>query len=207
MKTLLMVLLVSLTGCFSLGRDEPLKQHYVLGESRLHETGATAARLAGLVIGLRQAHVADYLESPLIVVRQGPNEVRFAEFSRWGEELGGGVIRAVAVYLAARAPLDGIDIVPWPPRSQHDFLIQLHLLRFEGLAPEGPIATEGEAHLLARWEILNPGDGAVLARGTTDFRVPGWKVGDFAGLVTLLDQGLQELSGDLVAGVERLVAH
>lgn len=205
MKTLIIVLLVSLTGCFSLGRDEPVTQHYVLGESRLHETGPPATRLAGLVLGLRQAQLADYLKSPFIVVRQGANEVRFAEFSRWGEELGAGFNRAVAAYLAARAPLEGIDIVPWPPRSQHDFLIQLHLLRFEGLAPEGLNSTQGEAHLLATWEILGQPNGEVLARGTTDFRAPGWTVGDFGELVTLLDSGLRELSDDLVAGLEGLV--
>lgn len=210
MKTIRLTLLLifaALTGCFSLGREEPPQRHYVLGGSRLQEAGAPAGRLAGLAIGLRQLRLAEYLESPLLVVRQGPHQIRFSEFHRWGEDLGGGVNRAVAGYLADRAPFEGIDVVPWSPRAEHDYLIQLHLLRFEGLAPEEPAATEGalalegEAHLLATWEIILPEDGSVLARGTTDYRMPGWQVGDYGGLVTLLDTGLDVLAGDLVAGL------
>lgn len=197
--------LFALTGCFSLGRDEPPQQHYVLGGSQLPETEASADRLAGLAIGLRQPQLAEYLETPLIVVRQGPHQIRFSEFHRWGEELAGGVNRAVAAHLAARHPLDGIDVVPWPPQARHDYLIQLHLLRFEGLAPEVPTASEGEAYLLATWEIIDQQDGAVL-RGTTDYRADGWTVGDYDELVTLLDAGLHELSDDLIAALERLVA-
>lgn len=205
-RLILLLILFGLPGCFSLGRETPVEQHYVLGGSRLQETGAPAERLAGLAVGLRPLQLAEYLETPLIVVRQGSHQIRFSEFHRWGGDLGAGVNRAVAGYLVSRAPFRGVDVVPWPPRTQHDYLIQLHLLRFEGLAPEDPAASEGEAHLLATWEIIGQQDGEVLARGTTDYRARGWTVGDYDGLVTLLDAGLRELSGDLVAGLEELVA-
>ncbi|NBC17708.1 MAG: hypothetical protein GVY18_10385 [Bacteroidetes bacterium] len=198
--------LVALTGCFSLSRDEPPQQHYVLGGTPLPETDASAERLAGLAIGLRQPQLAEYLETPFIVVRQGPHQLRFSEFHRWGEELAGGINRTVAAHLAARGSLDGIDVVPWAPRARHDYLIQLHLLRFEGLAPEVPTASEGAAYLLATWEIIDQQDGAVLARGTTDYRADGWTVGDYDELVALLDTGLRELSDDLIAALERHVA-
>ena len=72
--------------------------------------------------------------------------------------------------------------------------------------PEEPTATEGEAYLAATWEIIRPDDGVVLARGTTDYRAGGWTIGDYGGLVTLLDAGLRELADDLIAGLEPLVA-
>jgi uncharacterized lipoprotein YmbA len=198
--------LTALTGCFSLSREEPRQQHYVLGGSALQETGPPAERLAGLTIGLRPLRLAAYLETLLIVVRQGPHQIRFSEFHRWGEDLGGGINRAVAGYLTARAPFQGVDVVPWPPQTQHDYLIQLHLLRFEGVAPEEPAASEGEVHLLATWEIIRQPDGAVLARGTTDYRERGWTVGDYAGLVTLLDAGVRVLSDDLITSLGKIVA-
>ncbi|MEX2401602.1 MAG: PqiC family protein [Rhodothermales bacterium] len=203
--TLLLALLV-LAGCFSLARDEPPQQHYVLGGSRLQETEGSAERLAGVRIGLRRLQLAGYLTTPRIVVRHGLHEIRYAEFHRWGEDLGGGVNRALAGHLAAQASFEVIDVAPWPPQSRHDYLIQLHLQRFEGQVPEEPAASEGEASLLAIWEIIDPQDGAVLARGTTDFRAGGWVVGDYDGLVALLDTGLRELSDDLVEGLENLVA-
>jgi hypothetical protein len=42
--------------------------------------------------------------------------------------------------------------------------------------------------VLATWEIIRPLDGAVLARGVTDYRQRGWRVGDYAGLVCYVDQ-------------------
>jgi uncharacterized lipoprotein YmbA len=196
-RTLLFALL-ALTGCFNLGRNEPRQQHYVLGGSHLPEDAVPAVDLAGVTIGVRQLDLAAYLEAPFIVVRQGAQQITFSELHRWGEDLAGGINRAVAGYLAARAPFEGVDVVPWPPRAPHDYLIQIHMARFEGLAPEGAPALEGEAHLLATWEIIRPEDGAVLARGTTDYRTPGWRVGDYDALVTRLDTGLGVLADDLV---------
>lgn len=208
MKQIRLLLLVALTvitgslvaGCFSLSHEAPSEQYYVLGGSSLQEGQPPAEALAGLAIGLRPVQLTGYLATPLIVVRQGPQEIRYAEFHRWGEELGGGINRAVAGYLAARAPLRGVDVVPWPPRTPHDYLIQLHVLRFEGLAPEG------EAYLLADWKIIDPQDGAVLDQGTTDYRAQGWTVGAYDELAALLDAGVRELSDDLVASLERLAA-
>lgn len=200
---LLLPLLV-LTGCFSLSREEPPQQHYVLGESQRQEARPAADGRAGLSVGLRRVQVAGYLNTPLIVVRQGPHAIRFAEFHRWGEGLGGGINRVVAGHLAPRAAFETINVVPWPPQTRHDYLIQLHLLRFEGQAL-GPAAAEGEAYLLANWEILNPHDGAVIARGTTDYRADGWAAGDYGELVALLDAGVRELSDDLARSLEALV--
>lgn len=211
-RLIVLLALPALAGCFSLGRDEPPQRHYVLGASLPEETGSPSQRLGGLSLGLRQVQLAEYLQTPLIVVRHGPHQIRFSEFNRWGEDLGSGVNRAVAGYLAGREPVQSVDRVPWPRGARHDYLIQVQVLRFEGLAPEDPAAfeisaaPEGEAHLLATWEIIGRPDDAVLARGTTEYRVRGWTVGDYDGLVILLDAGLQELSDDLVAGLKGLIA-
>ena len=77
-----------------------------------------------------------------------------------------------------------------------------HLLHLEGLAPEEPTDLDGGAHLRASWEIISPEDGAVVARGTTDYQVDGWTVGDYGGLVDRLDAGLWELARDLVSALD-----
>lgn len=197
--------LIGLTGC-SLSRGETPQQHYVLGGGRVQRTEAPHPRLAGLAIGVRRLQLASYLESTSIAVRRGPQEITLSEFHRWGEPLPGGISRAVAAYLTAGAPFRAVDLAPWPLREKYDYLIQLHVLHFEGVAPADPAAREGEAHLLARWEIIRQGDGAVLARGTTNYRKEGWRVGDYAGLVTLLDTGVHVLSNDLMASLEKLAA-
>lgn len=203
-RRILPLVLIAVTGCFSLGRNAPVPQHYVLGGAgpRGEETVSTAP--ARVTVGLRRLQLAPYLATSFVVVRRGSNQITFSEFQRWGEDLGGGINRAVAGYLAARSPFPRLDMAPWPLGTQHDYLIQLHVLRFEGVATEEPSAGEGEVHMLATWEIIGQRDDAVLARGTTDYRKDGWRVGDYAGLVVLLDAGLEALANDLATGLEKL---
>ena len=167
-RVLLVLTLAALTGCFSLGRDSPVQRHYVLGGGQPLSSEPQLQDLDGIAIGLREVTVAEYLESPLIVVRRGPHQVTYSEFNRWAEEPEGGVSRAIAGYLASRASFDRIDRAPWPLRREHDYLIQVELLRFEGTAPEAPNAAEGGAHVVAEWEIIAQTDGAdVCSRSST----------------------------------------
>jgi len=197
--------LLGLTGCFKLSRGEPAQQHYVLGGGLVRgETAALASPAIGFTIGVRRLQLASYLESPFIIIRRGSHEIGFSEFHRWGEPVGGGINRTVAGYLAARPAVRGVGVAPWPARERYDYILQIHVSRFEGVAPDDPTSSSGEAHLLANWEILRQQDGTVLARGTTDHRQPGWRVGDHAGLVTLLDAGLKVVADDIMTRIEGL---
>jgi uncharacterized lipoprotein YmbA len=194
------------SGCFSLSRDTPPLEQYVLGGTPTSSAGALSPDPAGVTIGLRRLDLTPYLASPSIIVRRGAHQMIVSEYHRWGEDPVAGINRAFAAYLAATTPVRAVDVAPWPVRSRHDFVVQLHVARFEGVAPEDGLAVEGEAHLLASWEMHRPHDGAVLARGGTDYRAGGWRVGDYAALVTLLDGGLNHMAGDIVACMARLAA-
>jgi uncharacterized lipoprotein YmbA len=204
-KTLLAIIPVMLaTGaCFSLGRNTPLLEQYVLGGTP-PAAPALSSDPAGVTVGLRRLDLTPYLRSPSIVVRRGAHQMLVSEYHRWGDDPVAGINRAFAGHLAAAVPVRAVDVAPWPVRSQHDFLVQLHVSRFEGVTPDDPLAVEGAAHLLASWELLRPRDGVVLARGGTDYRAEGWRVGDYAALVTLLDEGLNDMAGDIVACMARV---
>ncbi|TVR59436.1 MAG: membrane integrity-associated transporter subunit PqiC [Gemmatimonadales bacterium] len=210
-RVALLITLLSLAGCFSLSRQAPPQQHYVLGAGEARERAALLADpvtedSTGDVIGLRPPRLADYLATPFIVVRRGGHRVEFSEYHRWGEDVGRAINRTVAGRLAARTQHHRIEVAPWPVGISPDRMIQLQILHFEGLATEPPGDTEGRAHLLATWEILRAGDGAVLARGTTDVTEEGWTVGDFDGLVNLLDAALDVLADDLARALQRAPA-
>ena len=197
--------LLGLAGCFSLSKGAPPQQQYVLGGGSQQESGAPR-NPEGPTIGVRRLQLAPYLESNLIVVRRGPQEIRFSEFHRWAEPPEGGINRAVAAYLLAGPNFRVVDVAPWPVRQEYDYVVQLHVLRFEGVTAADPAALEGEARMLATWEIIRHKDGEVLARGTTDYRKGGWRVGDYGALVTLLDAGLRDMSAELVASLQKLAA-
>jgi uncharacterized lipoprotein YmbA len=198
--------LLTLAGCFSLSRDAEPVRRYVLSGAAVTEAGGAAGAAgasshdrSGLTIGVRRLDLSSYLATPSIVVRRGAHQIVHSEFHRWSEEPGQAINRAVAGYLAIEAPFRAVDVAPWPVQSRYDYLVQLHVSRFEGVAPEEPAAIEGEVHMLASWEIIRHHDGAVLARGSTDYRQPGWRVGDYAGLVAMLDRGVATLARDLTA--------
>jgi hypothetical protein len=175
---------------------------YVLGGSGTGDVTPSAG-VADVTVGLRRMKLASYLAVPFIAVRRGPSQIDFSEFQRWGEPLDAGINRVVARFLASRGLRD-VAVAPWPIGAQYDYVIQLDVTRFEGVIPAEGASGEGEVHLSATWEIIRPQDDVVLARGTTDRRSPGWTVGDYAGLVTLLDEGLDVLAGDLIAGIAGL---
>ena len=196
--------LLGASGCFSLARTEPVMRHFVLGGTMVAENASPSAALTGLSIGVRRLRLASYLDPPFVAVRQEPHGLVFSEFNRWGEPLAGGINRAVAAYLSSGAAFRTVDLAPWPAREKYDYLIQLHVDRFEGTAPAGATASAGEVHMLARWEVVDQRDGTVLARGTTEHRDAGWAIGDYPSLVSSLDAGLIVLSRDLLSAVERL---
>ena len=158
------------------------------------------------LVGLRSPRLANYLTTPFIVVRRGSHRVEFSEYHRWGEDLGRAINRTVGVQLAALAPPHRVEVAPWPGGTSPELVIQLQVLRFEGVAQEGSGDGEGVAHLLVTWEILRPLDGAVLDRGTTEVREEGWSVGDFDGLVRMLDAGLVTLARGLALSLDRAKA-
>lgn len=199
--------LAGLAGCFSLGRDAPPLQHYVLSAARTVEAQA-APDAAGVTLGMRRLDLAAYLATPMIVVRRGAHRIGTSEYHRWAEDLSHGISRAVASHLAGAAPIRAVNVAPWPVRTRHDYLLQLNVARFEGIAGAEPTAAAatGAVHVAASWELLRPADDAVLARGSTDFRQQAWRVGDYAALVTLLDEGLSAVARDVAACVQRLTA-
>jgi uncharacterized lipoprotein YmbA len=200
------LLLVSLPGCFSLGRDSPPLEVYVIGGASSPEHAAPMPGVAGMAIGVRRLDLAPYLATPAIAVRRGTHGIVTSDFHRWGEDPGEGINRAVARHLAAVAPFRAVDVAPWPVRSRYDYLVQLRVTRFEGVAPAEPSATEGAVHVRATWEVIRQQDETVLARGLTEYREDGWSVGDYAALVALLDQGLAVLARDVASAIESLAA-
>ncbi len=208
-RLILPLSVLTLTGCFGLGRGEPPQRHYVLGAGMDPAVPADtdlAGDVPGIALGLRQPRLAEYLGTPFIVVRLGPNEISLSEFHRWGENLEQGINRTLAGYLATKEPVGRVEFAPWPARTNLDYVIQLHVLRFDGLVPDGAAATEGEALIQATWEILRGADGVVLTRGTTEHRQGGWTLEDYDSLVSLLQEGLGVLADDLAAGLKSIMA-
>jgi uncharacterized protein len=205
------VLLALVPGCVSLGRDSPPLELYVIGGDPSSSMTAPMPGVAGVTVGMRRLHLAPYLATAAIVVRRGPHEILTSDYHRWGEDLDGGINRAVARHLGDGAQFRAVDVAPWPARSRYDYLVQLHIVRFEGVVPAGPpgavdMGAVGGVHVVSTWEIIRQHDETVLMRGGTEFREEGWRVGDYAALVALLERGVAQVASDLTAALGGVVA-
>jgi uncharacterized lipoprotein YmbA len=198
------------TGCFSLSRKSPPLRHYALagasqsgaaGTSTSTAAAATATVSTGLTIGLRRLDLASYLQVPAVMVRRGATELIVSEFHRWGGELDEAINQAVATHLRGLPPVKAVEVAPWQAQTHHDFLVQLHVMRFEGVADSA--ATQGRVHMQAGWDIVRPFDGRVLMRGTTDDRSAEWRVGDYSALVAGLDAALARMARDISSCLSR----
>jgi hypothetical protein len=203
---------IAITGCFKLARPTPPTEQFVLGgvQPAAQRTDGSATQLAAIqrdsgsvTIGLRRLDLAPYLASTAIIVRRGA-QVSSSGFRRWAEEPAAGISRAIAGYLGASPRILAVDIAPWPVRAPHDFLVQVHVAHLEGVVPDDSLAATGEVHVQATWEIIRTQDGALLARGKTDRREGGWAIGDYRGLVSRLELGLNGLAGELTACLAKL---
>jgi uncharacterized lipoprotein YmbA len=202
-------ILLVLAGCFHLSRQSPPLRHYALAgaaqpgaaSGTSTSTAATTPVTTGLTIGLRRLDLASYLQVPAVMVRRGATELIVSEFHRWGGELDEAINQAVATHLAGLPPVKAVEVAPWQAQTRHDFLLQLHVLRFEGVADSA--ATQGRVHMQAGWDIVRPLDGRVMVRGMTDDRSGAWRVGDYSALVAGLDAALGRMARDISTCLSR----
>ena len=202
----MLVALFLIQGCVNLKPRENKIHFYVLGATSTQEQTSTSSVSDGISIGLKRLRLAEYLDTPYIVTRLGANEVRFAEFHRWGEDLGPAINRVVADYLSARPNIQRVDLVPWTLGARHDYEIQIQVLQFEGFlsGPESSNTSAMDVQLVAHWQIADAKTKSVIKRGTTDENLGDQSVFLYPSLVSGLESMLEKLSQDLIAALDEL---
>lgn len=177
--------------------------YYMLDSDAAADTAVTDT--TGLTLGLRRVELASYLDDTRIVTRHGSNTVQFSDRRRWGEDLHRALNRVVALNLEATDHVQSVNAVPWPKNTAFDYVVQLRVLRFEGIGPRppGPDADDdvpiprGHSQMVVRWTIVDPDGETTRAKGLTRHREDNWPVTDFADLAAKLDTSLVVLSNDL----------
>jgi hypothetical protein len=196
---------VLLVGCVRLlepSRPSTISYYLLDGEA---STDTTTADTTGLTVGLRRPRLASYLDAARMVAREGPNSVRFVEEHRWGEDLDRALNRVVALNLERQPGIQSAEAVPWPEGFSSDYVVQLRVLRFEGVGPPPPDpdadedapVPEGHSEMVVGWTIFGADGETVRARGTTRHREEGWPITNYADLAAKLDTSLVVLADDL----------
>lgn len=197
------LLALSVAGCVRLLEPRTSDATYYLLDAAQHAGPATTDS-TGLAVGLRQPRLASYLSDTRLVTRRGPHTLRFSEFHRWAEELPQGINRTVALALARRPGIRQVETVPWSQNATFDYVVQLHVLAFEGVGPppapeadEDAPPPEGSSQMSVQWTIVSPDADTVLARGHTQTQTEEWSVGDYEALTARLGRSLDTLAADV----------
>lgn len=193
---------VSIVGCVQLLDPQRSDATYYLLDRSAQSASSTDT--TGLKVGLRQPRLASYLDSRRMVTRRGPTRIQFAEFHRWGEDLNQSIGRTVALALGDQPGIQSAELVPWPKGVTFDYLVQLHVLSFEGVGPaprpeaeEDASASEGHSRMVVQWTILSSRDDTILAREFTRHRETGWPVDDYQALASNLSTSLDVLADEI----------
>lgn len=205
-------ILLLVSGCVNLKPAESTTRFYVLGARQHVDTPSASIEPTGLSIGLRRLRLAAYLDTPYIVLRHGGNEVSFSENHRWGEDLEKAINRAVETHLTAQSTIQRVDRAPWPLNTSHDYILQIHILQFEGqtdalASDELPRDLEDQnvqVHLVANWQIVDPGNNAVIHQEKTDVLLGGWNTDIYPNLVSGLDDTLKAMAEDIATALSGL---
>lgn len=134
------------TGC---GSSRPTK-YFVLdaGDTRLAEVASPGEASPGIVVGLLDVDVADYLTRSKIVTRNSNTQMTVSEFHAWAERLDLAITRAIVVGLHRHPRVGGVVKLPSLVDVQPDRIAMIEILWFDGVLG-------GEVGLTARYTILD----------------------------------------------------
>lgn len=176
------------TGCGS----SPPARFYTL--SSLAVPGETGDSLDGQkrqVVAIGPVALADYLESPSITTRSGPNTLTRSEFDRWGGSLRNEVTRVLVENMEQLMTGDAYLVLPWLETEAASYRLQLNITRFEGTS-EGPVV------LNAGWMIFGGERSSMLESGHASITKPVLDSG-YVAISDAMSSALAELSRQIAA--------
>ena len=138
-----------MTACTFIGGTQQATKNYVLNSlySEEIETQAVAdLNDIGILVG--PIRMALYLDRADIVIRDGQNQIRLAEFSQWAGPLQENFSRVLAENLSVLLATHSVGIFPGTRAMLFDFNVTVNVTRFDGIPGE-------KADLRARWGILD----------------------------------------------------
>ncbi|MDX2108638.1 MAG: PqiC family protein [Verrucomicrobiota bacterium] len=160
---------------------------YFLLDSPLEQSNPVTN--SALAIGLRRITIPDYLQNTRMAVRKDTNELLFSDYNRWSERLDTGIARSLAKALRHSDLIHTVEIAPWTQPVQHDYIIDVAIIRFEGNA-------NGQVTLVADWEIAN-GARVTIQRGQFEHIENDWNGTDYSALAGKLTLAISALSTHL----------
>ncbi len=192
--TLITVLLVflSLAGC---GATSQPSKFYLLNSFSSSEKAIVKAPL-GLTIGIGPIDIPEYVDRPQIVTRISANELNLADFHKWAAPLKDNIPQVLSDNLSVLMKTDRVASYPWKRTTRIDYQVRIDITRLD-------TASDGEAHLIARWHVFGEDTRTVLDAKKSHFTAP-LQGSDYAAIVSALNQTISDLSRGIATSIIRV---
>ncbi len=192
----LIVGLVAVSGCSVIPEPTADPTRYYLLSGKSDVTASTAAPHGTVHLGIRAIEVPTFLRNTRsMVVRQGPNEIRYEDFARWAEPLEAGVQRIVRERLLSSDNIATAEIPPFVGGPKRDFDVVIRVVQCEG---EMDANKSGVTRFVASYEIFDLNKGGELAVRRTFVAPPAaWSATDFSQLAARLGDAVGALGADI----------
>jgi uncharacterized lipoprotein YmbA len=189
----------SLAGCSS----SPASRFYTLTPLVLHETKPSPPVASGEVsVSIAPVEIPDYLDRPQMVTRDGQNELRLAEFDRWGGSLGENVSSVLAENLGLLLNSESVHVFPRARAEKSDFKLNVRIMRLDCIPAN-------QVLLKAQWTLFSGAEGKDVATRISTFseRLADSKYETMAAAVSrTIEQLSREIAG-VIRGVPATAVH
>ena len=126
------LLLVALTVWLASCASSPEARFYTLSTVSHQETKSTSRHMENpLSVSIAPVEIPDYLDRPQIVTRDGRNELKLAEFDRWGGALRDNIAAVLAENLALLLDSDRVYVYPRTRAEKADYEVAMRVLRLD----------------------------------------------------------------------------
>jgi len=150
------------------------------------------------IVAVGPVEIADYLDRPQIVRRDGATSIALLEVDRWAGSLQRDLARVLVDTLAALLGQEGYLVLPWEATALADGRVQVSVARFEGTDQQTVV-------LDACWTLHGKQKGELLSVGK-EVIVEPVRNGGAGGTVEAMGRALAELSRRIAAETEKKLA-
>ena len=186
----------ALSSCAFLQPHADPTKFYLLTTPDASSQPATNNKLASYKLGLRSIEMPAYLQSKLMVVRTGTNEIHFAEFDRWAEPLDAGISRVMKETLSSASNVASVTANSHGEDTL-DYEIMVRVLACEGVRAENG---NGSIRFTMLWETWSRGTNSTLLKRGAFTASPGsWDGKDYGALALALSEAISAGSKMLAA--------
>lgn len=190
LSVLLAVAALGWTGCINLEPSVDKTRYFVLSHA---EAGASPQQVKAsddsLGVGVGPVGLPSFFRNHM-VVRMNNNELKYLRNYQWAERLDKGIQRVIAVRLRQDLQTENVLLDSWQ-RGEVQYEVYVTFPRLE-------VTQSGEVTMEALWQVLPPGDSALIHAQNSIFQKQGQPPEtNPESTVGLFSEGLEKIAADI----------